>query len=519
MITYRSRLLFLALLPVLLSPAIHAAPVTWYLNGVTFSDGSRAVGSFVYDTVTGLYTSVDITTTPGTAATPATAKVTDAHYTIVSPIARPAVVVLWTSSNPITGVTGMLQWGFQGTLATGGGSIPLDLGSYQGVCLNPTCQYAAADSIITVTAGAVTAAPAYGPRTWYLDNVAFDDGGHATGSFVFDSVSNTYSNVDITVTPGTKFTSGYHYTVPGAPPAPTAFANSVRAYASLPAKQGDRLFNGNFVSALTNDGGTVAFNGLAQEATCDSPDCIVNGATRTRFITLGSVTTARPAGYTKILSQIVDGGGWQSTLMIANRNKFAQAYRVTFWQDDGTAWSIPGIASDITVTVPGNGVKFLNSTGTSSGLSEGWAKVEGYEDYSAMAVYKVSGYAQDLQAAVIGDPTGHTSFSMPFDETNGALVGLALTNPSPTQTQTALVVAYDETGNVIVNALSMVLKPQEHTAFVLDQQFPSVANQRGKIRVFGIPTGNVQLPFLGLNGMGVRNLPDGSFTNLQVTYE
>ena len=68
--TYRSPLLFLALLALFLSPAIHAAPVTWYLNGVTFSDGSRAVGSFVYDTVTGLYTSIDITTTPGTRRRP-----------------------------------------------------------------------------------------------------------------------------------------------------------------------------------------------------------------------------------------------------------------------------------------------------------------------------------------------------------------------------------------------------------------------------------------------------------------
>jgi len=519
MIYYRSRLLFLALLPALMSPAVHAAPVTWYLNGVTFSDGSRAVGSFVYDTVTGLYTAIDITTTPGTSSSSATAKVTDVHYTVQSPIGRPAVVIFWTSPNPITGVTGMLQWGFAGTLATGGGTIPLDLGSYQGVCLNPTCQYASADSIISVTAGSVTAAEVFGPRTWYLDNVTFDDGGHAVGSFVYDSASNTYSNLDITVTPGTKFTSGYHYGVPGAPPAPTAFANSVRAYSSLPALQGDRLFNGSFVAALTNDGGNIAFNGLAQEASCDSPDCIVNGASRTRFITLGSVTTIRPAGYTKVLSQIIDGSGWQTTLMITNLNKFAQAYTVTNWHDDGTPWSLPGVGSNVTITVPGNGVKFLSSTGSGFALSEGWTKVEGNEDYSVMAVFKVQGAQQNLQATVTGDNTGNTSFSLPFDETNGAVVGLALTNPSPTQTQTALVVAYDESGNVILNDFSVVMRPQQHLAFVLDDKFPSVANQRGKIRVFGIPTGNVQLPFLGLNGMGVRNLPDGSFTNLQVTYQ
>ena len=68
------------------------------------------------------------------------------------------------------------------------GAIPLDTGSYQGVCLNSTCQYATSDSIISVTGGSVTAATAFGPRTWYLDNVLFDDGGQATGSFVYDSV-------------------------------------------------------------------------------------------------------------------------------------------------------------------------------------------------------------------------------------------------------------------------------------------------------------------------------------------
>jgi hypothetical protein len=514
--TYRSRLLFLALLLVLLTPAVHAAPVTWYLNGVTFSDGSRAVGSFVYDTVTGLYTSIDITTTPGNAA--ASALVTGNHYTVQSPIGRPAVVIFWTTPNPVTGVSGMLQWGFLGTLANGGGTIPLDTGSYQGVCLNSTCQFATSDSIISVTAGSVTAAQAFGPRTWYLDNVLFDDGGQATGSFVYDSVNNVYSNVNIDVTPGKTFTSGYHYGVPGVNPAPTGFANAVRVYANLPAQTGDRLFNGSFLSALTNDGGIIPFNALAQEGSCDSPNCIVNAVNIRRFIVFGNVTTIRPASYTRVMSQVVDGGGWQTSLTVTNQTKYAQAYTVTFWQDNGTPWSIPGIGSSTTISVPGFGAKILSSSGSGSGLTEGWAKVESAEDFSAMAVYKVLGNQQNQQAAVTGDPTLNTYFSMPFDETNGALVGLALTNSSSTLTQTALVVAYDRNGNVIVDDFSIALQPLQHMAFVLSQQYPALAAQSGYIRVFGIPTGNVQLPFTGLSGMGVRILPDGSFTNLQVSY-
>jgi hypothetical protein len=320
------------------------------------------------------------------------------------------------------------------------------------------------------------------------------------------------------VTPGTTFTTGYHYGVPGANPAPTGFANAVRAYASLPAQTGDRLFNGSFLSALTNDGGIIPFNALAEEGSCDSPNCIVNGVSISRFIVLGNVTTIRPAGYTKVMSQVVDGGGWQTTLTVTNQTKYPQAYTVTFWQDNATPWAIPGIGSITTITVPGFGAKILSSSGSGSGLTEGWAKVESSEDFSAMAVYKVLGNEQSQQASVTGDPTLNTYFSMPFDETNGALVGLALTNSSSTLPQTALVVAYDQTGKVIVNDFSIVLQPLQHLAFVLDLQYPALANQSGNLRVYGIPTGNVQLPFTGLNGLGVRNLPDGSFTNLQVSY-
>ena len=517
--TYRTHLLFLAVLAILVSPALHADPVTWYLNGVTFSDGSRAVGSFVYDNLTGLYTSINITTTPGTAATPLSKQVTDVHFTSQGLTPHPTLVNFWTDANPVAGVTGMLQLGFTNSLSAGGGTIQLDLGSYESVCPNTVCQAALVGTTISVTAGSVSAAPTFGPRTWYLDDVTFDDGGHATGSFVFDSVSNTYSNVDITVTSGTTFTSAYHYGVPGAPPSPTGFANAVRAFSTLPAQKGDRIFNGTFAAPLTNNGGVVSFNSSAQEASCDSSDCIGNGVTAVRLITIGSVTTVRPAGYTSVLSQILDGGGWQTNLTITNRSKSAQAYTVSFWQDNGTPWSIPGIGSSVAVQVPGNGVKVLNSSGTSSGVVQGWAKVEGYEAYSAMAIFMVRGDQENQQASVGGDPTHSNSFTMPFDETSQALVGLALTNPSATQAQTALVVAYDETGKVIVNDFSIVLQPQQHMAFVLDQQFPALAGQRGKVRVFGIPTGNSQLPFLGLNGLGVRQLPDGSFTNLQVTYD
>ncbi len=46
-----------------------AKPITWYLQGVKFADGSTASGSFVYDVdngFNGTYSSISIATTAGT---------------------------------------------------------------------------------------------------------------------------------------------------------------------------------------------------------------------------------------------------------------------------------------------------------------------------------------------------------------------------------------------------------------------------------------------------------------------
>ena len=48
------------------------------------------------------------------------------------------------------------------------------------------------------------------PGVWTLDNVVFDDGGIATGSFVYDADLSNYSDVDITTTDGADL-MGSHY--------------------------------------------------------------------------------------------------------------------------------------------------------------------------------------------------------------------------------------------------------------------------------------------------------------------
>jgi hypothetical protein len=55
-----------AVVVLIFSSAVSADPVRWYLQGVTLSDGGRAIGSFVFDADTNTYTEIDIATTIGT---------------------------------------------------------------------------------------------------------------------------------------------------------------------------------------------------------------------------------------------------------------------------------------------------------------------------------------------------------------------------------------------------------------------------------------------------------------------
>ncbi len=60
-------------------------------------------------------------------------------------------------------------------------------------------QLACACAILAVSAGPASAIS----LTWQLKDVTFNDGGSATGSFAFDSVTNLVSNWSITVSPWT----------------------------------------------------------------------------------------------------------------------------------------------------------------------------------------------------------------------------------------------------------------------------------------------------------------------------
>ena len=131
-----SRLLWIAsvALAALLLPSLASADgITWTLNGVTFTDGATASGSFNYDASSNSYSSIDVTTGAGTVF-PSTLYTT----TSVEFFSNNFLLGLGPTSVPsdLTGVT-LLGLYFTNALTNTGGTDPVYLVEF--FCGNSNC--------------------------------------------------------------------------------------------------------------------------------------------------------------------------------------------------------------------------------------------------------------------------------------------------------------------------------------------------------------------------------------------
>ncbi|MBV6624149.1 MAG: PEP-CTERM sorting domain-containing protein [Rivularia sp. (in: Bacteria)] len=161
---------------------------------------------------------------------------------------------------------------------------------------------ATAIAILTVSSPAKAAVV-----TWNLNDVIFDDGGTASGSFQYDADNQQIGNFNIAVGSGSQLFGGT-WVVPGfsGPSDGTGFALSNPAF--------NRFFQLSFVSPLTNTGGTIDLetdigNGqfASFDANCGNTNCTLPSTTG-RVVTAGSVTTEEVPEPLTIMGTVLAGG-------------------------------------------------------------------------------------------------------------------------------------------------------------------------------------------------------------------
>ena len=173
---------------------------------------------------------------------------------------------------------------------------------------------------LTVLVGASNAYAS--PVTWTLENVAFADGGTASGSFTYNATTNFYSaiNISTTATDGLPATVFQYKSIFGTAPSVAVFVDSNSADLT-----GFHDLTFRFTSNLTDAGGTIplqlSFGSF--ETTCNNAQCGSVGSP-TSYITAGSVTTGvaatpEPATISLILVGLV-------AIIVARRRSAKQTY-------------------------------------------------------------------------------------------------------------------------------------------------------------------------------------------------
>ena len=123
----------ISLLLIVLIPGIAVFPTstvfaqagqTWYLENITFSNGTTAFGSFDYDATTNAYSSIDISVFDSPSYGPGTIK-----YGVSNPSSSGNASTMILVEEVLPNMTGVLELalGFESSLTNAGGTINIEL--------------------------------------------------------------------------------------------------------------------------------------------------------------------------------------------------------------------------------------------------------------------------------------------------------------------------------------------------------------------------------------------------------
>jgi hypothetical protein len=216
-----------------------------------------------------------------------------------------------------------------------------------------------------------------------------------------------------------------------------------------------------------------------------------------------------------VLSQIAAGGGWTTVMTLVNTSSAAVPVTVALHGDDGSALTLPvtttqqGVSqrtttSSVNATIKPNATLLISVGDQVASTVTGWADV--------LSTRSLGGYAIFRSTPQTGSPSEGTvplqsqfpsTISLPYDNTAGFVMGVALANLS-TSFASVAVTMWDESGNQLGNQ-NLNMSGSGHTAFVLPNQFPLTAGKRGIVKFQA--TG-------GITGLGLRFSPFGTFTSV-----
>ncbi len=208
----------------------------------------------------------------------------------------------------------------------------------------------------------------------------------------------------------------------------------------------------------------------------------------------------------KTISHIADGAGWKTSIILVNTDTVPASYAINFWQDTGTpgsgstAYTPPltlGTASG-TISVGGSTI-IQTADADPTTITEGWAQVTSSQSIGGTAIFRADTLGQEAAVPLL--TSGGTRLEIPYQA--GLTLGVALANPSATQTANITEKVFDQNGNQLSSS-AFALAPLSHIPQVLSNL-----------------TGNGVVEYdstVTIYALGIRG-NNGAFTSVRAVYK
>jgi hypothetical protein len=207
-----------------------------------------------------------------------------------------------------------------------------------------------------------------------------------------------------------------------------------------------------------------------------------------RFNSTGAFTAldATPAGaggltVARALAHAADGNGFKTTVLLTNAGTAAAPYALRFNDDHG---NVPAAGFDLeagslTGIIPAGGSVTIRTAGLGAAIVNGWAELTAPPSVGGSVIYSQKTALPSIQegtSTIVASGSKH--FFLPFDNTDGAITGVAVTDPGAVAASNVTVTFRYSDGFMEVVPYPQ-LASRNHQAFVLASQFPHSANRSG----------------------------------------
>jgi hypothetical protein len=196
---------------------------------------------------------------------------------------------------------------------------------------------------------------------------------------------------------------------------------------------------------------------------------------------------------TSLIPQVVDGGPWQTTIVITNTGSTQVAVSITFFQNTSggstSSWAL-AFTENVqpqALIVQGGSSIFLHTPDTAANTTVGWGQVSELDNAGTVVAYAI--FTQ--RGAVLGIGTAPASAAasrilVPFDNTNGADTSMAIATASASGITINVGLRM---GGSTSQPTAIPLPANGHVSFRFVDQFPATAGQSG-LAEFYSPSGS-----------------------------